>query len=490
MIKFTHSNLCCERIRMRRSQSALEYLMTYGWSILVIVIVAAVLYGMGVFNPRASFSSSITGFSGLGSVTAQCIGGQGLSVQLGDTLPATINITGINVTDSITSQSFSVNPYLIIPQGSFNLFYVPSVCPVPNEPFSAQVTVTYTEPGQTFPGPYFISGSVSGRSVSSGISGSPSLAAAVPIKLTNTQSSATPSPFQEMLNVTSFSYKSYEASNLQNIEFFYPNGTVIPSWLESGNSYTSNSTIYWLRIGSIPSGSSKTVYMGFSSTSSNLLNGINIGEAPQLSSTYGEYDDGANVFNNYWNFVGTSLPNGWSEQANGNIITINNGITMTTTGSYYVSYVWYNTPLNPQISVLEAEFKNATSNGAAHDETIDWVSSNSFPTTAGWPSTPFIAAGMHDAFEIYNGSDQQSGNTQFTPVLVSIEYNSSNSATPLFNYSLENVPREFASSLMSSAYPTIELNWGGYNTLSIFYLRTRAYPPNGVMPSVTYEKLI
>ena len=42
--------------KTKRSQSALEYMMTYGWAILIIVIVAVILYSMGIFNP----SSSIT----------------------------------------------------------------------------------------------------------------------------------------------------------------------------------------------------------------------------------------------------------------------------------------------------------------------------------------------------------------------------------------------------------------------------------------------
>ena len=47
-----------------KSQSALEYMMTYGWAILVIVIVAAVLYSLGIFSPSSSLSTTITGFSG------------------------------------------------------------------------------------------------------------------------------------------------------------------------------------------------------------------------------------------------------------------------------------------------------------------------------------------------------------------------------------------------------------------------------------------
>lgn len=40
---------------MKRGQSALEYLVTYGWAILAIVIIAGVLWYFGIFNP-AKFS--------------------------------------------------------------------------------------------------------------------------------------------------------------------------------------------------------------------------------------------------------------------------------------------------------------------------------------------------------------------------------------------------------------------------------------------------
>ena len=55
-------------VKSKRSQSALEYMMTYGWAILIIVIVAVILYSMGIFNPSSSVSSTVIGFSGLGSV--------------------------------------------------------------------------------------------------------------------------------------------------------------------------------------------------------------------------------------------------------------------------------------------------------------------------------------------------------------------------------------------------------------------------------------
>ena len=46
---------------MRRGQTALEYLMTYGWALVVIVIVIAALYYFGVFSPPVA--STCVGFT-------------------------------------------------------------------------------------------------------------------------------------------------------------------------------------------------------------------------------------------------------------------------------------------------------------------------------------------------------------------------------------------------------------------------------------------
>src|SRR5579883_15846 len=82
-------------------------------------------------------------------------------------------------------------------------------------------------------------GSVQPSSVASGISIPSDVLYYVPITITNDQSEKTQDPYQQMLVVNSSVYAKYEASNLQNVEFFYANGTVIPSWLQSGNSNTS-----------------------------------------------------------------------------------------------------------------------------------------------------------------------------------------------------------------------------------------------------------
>ncbi len=156
-------------LRSKHSQSALEYMMTYGWAILIIVIVAAGLYSLGIFSPTNSASTTVTGFSGLGSVNFICTGG-GLELSLGDSVGYPINITNINVTingnrySSLFPSYRAYNQNYLISPSRTSDFMLPSACPNDTQRFSATISVSYIEPGQTFPGPYLSTGAIAGIS--------------------------------------------------------------------------------------------------------------------------------------------------------------------------------------------------------------------------------------------------------------------------------------------------------------------------------------
>ena len=148
----------------------------------------------------------------------------------------------------------------------------------------------------------------------------------VAVNITNSQTTATPSPFQQMITVNALNYTSYMTynNNFANFEYFYANGTIIPAWIESNSS---GKLITWVKLTPNIAASGKlTIYLGFASTSTNLLSSSGtsgIGEAPQLSSTYAQYDDGASVFNFYDDFAGTSLnTNKWTSGTNLSLIHI------------------------------------------------------------------------------------------------------------------------------------------------------------------------
>ena len=136
------------------------------------------------------------------------------------------------------------------------------------------------------------------------------IVAYVPTAIVNDQGTSTPNNFTQYVVVNSSLYSSFENSNLTNVEFFNSTGGIIPSWLESGNTPQSHSTIYWLRLNNTIHGmSSSIVYMGFSKPSVQLMNGIWTGESPSLSASYGAMDNGYHVFSYYYNFSGTVINN-------------------------------------------------------------------------------------------------------------------------------------------------------------------------------------
>ena len=151
--------------KTRRSQSALEYMMTYGWAILIIVIVAVVLYSMGIFTPSSFLSfSGITGLSGFQPASAACASNGQMIVKLSNSLGYQVSISSINVTSSsgvsVTQpESATLNP------GQTQEFLLFGICPkTSGSSFSDTITVAYTEPSNPIPGPYSLSGTAKGTS--------------------------------------------------------------------------------------------------------------------------------------------------------------------------------------------------------------------------------------------------------------------------------------------------------------------------------------
>ena len=319
----------------------------------------------------------------------------------------------------------------------------------------------------------------------------PNIVAAAPIVLTNGQNVATPAPFQQMVSVDMSKYSSYAAPNLQNIEFFYTDGTLIPSWLESGSSSTT--ATWWLSIASgIGANSSLTVYMGFALQSVNLFDGVTVGEAPQLSGTYGQYDNGAKVFSFYENFAGTATPSGWVLSGVG--IVQNNGVTVeqsTGVGTLLTSANTYG--LDPN-SILD--FYGSITNTAVNIYTLG-VGYMSGPgglsgaSTSDYGVGAGIIGGTPNNWYALSVTGGTQGNVdsgiQPSSKIVSVYWPNSSSATILFDYAS---PIDITAHIPST---TQQIGIGGNNQetqiLIVQYMRLRAYPPNGVMPSVTFSSV-
>ncbi|MCL4381839.1 hypothetical protein M1614_02570, partial [Candidatus Marsarchaeota archaeon] len=318
----------------------------------------------------------------------------------------------------------------------------------------------------------------------------------VPITLTNSQSSNTPSPFQQMVNISESEYPNYLTynSNFANFEYISPSGTVLTAWIESSNS---GKIITWVKLpNGIPAKSSITIYLGFASTSSNLLSSsgtTGIGEAPQLPcgsiatsscSTYAEYDDGASVFNYYTNFAGTSLPTGWV--ASGTSYTTDNGIVLfsNNVGVVSINYGSFNIV---STNVFDAYgYSTTTGSGINNPISAGLVDGSTASSSLGI-GTP--ASGSNYVGYTYTSSvgvpTTNLGVSASTQMHIFTLYQTHSTADWQIDYGVlfsSTVGYVAATSSPLNLYSTEPASGQAF----VQWIRVRAYPPNGTMPSVSF----
>ena len=134
------------KLSTKRSQSALEYMMTYGWAILIIVIVAVILYSMGIFNPASSISTTVTGFSSTPVSSAIFTDNGGLSLSVQNSVGYPIEITNITATTT-TGGKVTIEPNITLLPGKSQVLVLSKVFTAANQGshISTAVTITYKE---------------------------------------------------------------------------------------------------------------------------------------------------------------------------------------------------------------------------------------------------------------------------------------------------------------------------------------------------------
>jgi len=331
-----------------------------------------------------------------------------------------------------------------------------------------------------------------------------------PITITNHQNISTPNPFQQLikLNIQSLN-QQLSASNIKasliftgqygsngvvpkgtgtfaNFEFSYPNGQVIPAWIEDN---ASGYLLIWLKLVSIPAGSSITIYLDIFSSTTNLLSAsgtAGIGESPLYSPVYAEYDDGASVFEFYDNFAGQSLNgNNWVYGGSGSIIVNNSAYEKT---SSYI-YIMTKQGFNPQSTIADVFAGQMTLN-----------TYSSFSMTIGQINTSSGYFWLANAYDPYgygsyakgvaftgSGSGFDSGNVETE------SWQSNNKHVYITDYgyssSYNNQTFNYYST-PSLIYYGIGLVAVSSGYINITWFRVRAYPPYGIMPSVYFNPVL
>jgi len=320
----------------------------------------------------------------------------------------------------------------------------------------------------------------------------------IPVTLYNSQNVSTPNPFQQMIKLNETDYKGIIIYNgsFANFEFTYENGSVIPSWIESNNS---GILLIWVKIISINAFSFLTIYLDIFSLNDNLLNSsgkIGIGEAPQLSPTYGKYDNGGSMFNFYDNFAGTSLnTNKWKTVSipPSGIITENNGVSFINTGNnvYYVSSTSFTAPYVIDMGgILGIE----ADDGPWFDlESTTSIANTGYLWAIRGASTDVgndqLLTDNVGAYNVFKNASGMSGTSNFTIYTLEDVGGSSGTIDTFVNYNFW-----FSGNSTSFAHFGYFSPFRHYNANTpasvLYWVRVRAYPPNGVMPYVSFGSII
>ena len=393
------------------------------------------------------------------------------------------------------------------------------------------------------------------------------------VTITNSQSTATPAPFQQdiaicngTLNIgNNFAYVNDPAffnqinPNGQNVYFTTTNNSApnIYSWYEGQLNYNGvTCDVWWINLpNGIPANSNITIYMYVGNSSANYYSQYYpyVGEAPYLSSIYGQYDNGQDVFIAYGYFDNTF--DGWSGyvyQGSFSPTSTTNGIEIlnnnTGEGTYILPPNNWNIPKIPLI-VEEAWYYSTGSyvSGAnviaLFGNTSNQIKAASIGSTAGG-NTPASSSSTFVQFEnwwgtitidvdgdvfSYYGSESgtylksavtnsilsqisfpSSGGTVYSYLIVNSTYaeigyyiyNSNQIWAPLtlldtYTYNVYN-SNNINNGISGYTYSNLNYNPFQYGTLEISagsdpsypsyqyeeWVVARAYPPNGVMPSI------
>ncbi|MGI0100931.1 MAG: hypothetical protein ACREBH_04430 [Candidatus Micrarchaeaceae archaeon] len=95
---------------MEKAQSAMEYLITYSWAILIIGITLSALYALGLFNPDSFISNQCIFPADFGCLSAFLYTNGSITVNLEQATQSSINVTSFGCNSGGTTTNMT--PYI------------------------------------------------------------------------------------------------------------------------------------------------------------------------------------------------------------------------------------------------------------------------------------------------------------------------------------------------------------------------------------------
>jgi hypothetical protein len=324
----------------------------------------------------------------------------------------------------------------------------------------------------------------------------------IAITLTNPASSATVVNLQQKVTFAPSTYAAYESGDLGNIRFCADSGCATPlyAWLEGCSpscTPSATSATAWVVLQSAISGGggTLTIYMAFQSHAREF-DGNYWGEMPQLSGTYGQYDNGAKVFAFYDGFAGTSLSAKWTvfDSAAGTV-AVNNGLTLTSssTTSALGIFASYAAPTTGMVTETYfnavnplAGYRVFDGNGITSSSTSEW---NGYVGVLGAVGDTTIVlrkivtgtqTNLNSATDAMTaGSYYQNSLTWQGNALSIADLTSGNSAAAT----------DSTYALSSSTQVSLALGAATGSKYTTYWYRVRFAPPSNTMPTVAFGSI-
>lgn len=314
----------------------------------------------------------------------------------------------------------------------------------------------------------------------------------VAITLSNSQSTATPKNFTQMLKINWSNYSSYLNANVSNVRFYnsttFTSANELAGWIETNNTTTTTSSTVWVNLSGniVPASGSVIIYMTFLPITASWSS--HWGLAPTLSTKYGQFDNGAKVFEFYDNFAGTTLnTNKWtSNLGSGGTITVSNGLTISSTTNYDTFVQSVNTFSNPSVfetsvtaSLPTTDYERAAlfiGTGSTSDENV---------VSYGYTFEEVYVNGQKIQISSSSANKEIGTTTSLSGILGGIWISSGNEQL-YYNYqnilTWDDTTQTFGASHLGLDVAGVS---GGYSA-TFHWARIRVYPPDNVMPSITF----
>lgn len=329
------------------------------------------------------------------------------------------------------------------------------------------------------------------------------------ITITNSQPDPTSSPFQQLL-ILNLSNIISSPSQLLNLQFCLDSQCQTPlyAWIESYNSNLS-SVYIWINLPiSIPANSSITIYMFVRNTIQYPYTGMR----PDLTSTYAQYDNGKNVFLIYFN--GNEPLSNFNAEGNTIQQISTTGPLGNTINAIYLSgyannvgFVYTGKSISNQPVIAEAstiQMGNQTGGLGANNGLAGIVDNtntaviNGIGVTMGYSKSYFSQSYYVNGTETNDINQQGSAVSQWVYAWVYYQGSSASSwygciAPQLYSSSggycgTDNInPLSSSTQLYLGAIGSVSSGFWWQTAWN--FMRMRAYPPNGVMPSNTNPQL-